>query len=85
MIYIMDVEKGVIVKSDISCPVKSVWPSVMMPQNPMDNLLVNGYLRDLDIPNEICDLIESWYSSQCLHIINDNCHWKIPVNYLLYS
>ena len=82
VIFIMDIEKGVFVKSDICCPVKSLWHSVVMPQNPMDKLLVNGYLRNRNIPKEICDLIVSWYSSQCLHIFKDNGHWKIPVNYL---
>eukprot|EP01084_Bolivina_argentea_P024282 45266_1 len=88
IIYVIDVKKGIMRRSNVCCPMRSAWHSVIMPQNGMDKLLVNGYLREICeliviyIPNAIFDLIVGWYSSECVHILKDDGHWKINVNYL---
>eukprot|EP01084_Bolivina_argentea_P098433 176901_1 len=82
-IFIMDIENGKIYKSKIDCPELSTWHSVIMPRNMIDEILVNGYLRKINIPQDLCDIILLWYSCQCLYLLKDNGHWKINLNYLL--
>lgn len=84
-IFIMDIDEGQFWKSKVKCPVKSAWHSIVMPQPPMDKLLVFGYLRGKKIPIEIVEIVVNLYSAECMHLLKDNGHWKVPIRCLLVT
>ena len=82
VIYIMDIDEGVIREIDVECPATSVWHSIIVPQNPMDRLLINGYLRNSKFPQELIKVVLSWYSCEQMHLLKDNEHYRISTKVL---
>ena len=76
-------------KSVIKCPVNDLFHAMVMPKNPVDEIVVFGWLREClrNIEMEMCmDLwimMLGWYSCDFVHLLKDDGHWKIPVNDLL--
>ena len=81
-IYIVDLEEGVIRKSNVQCPADSVWHAIVVPKNPMDSVLINGYLRNSNFPLELIEMVEMLYSSEMMHLLKADGHYRISTRTL---
>eukprot|EP01084_Bolivina_argentea_P275364 469591_1 len=89
ILNISDINNMYIEKSGVTCPVKDLFHAMVMPKNPMDGALVCGYIRycmndlKIDIPDDMVRILVKWVSCDYVHLLKDEGHWKIPVDYLL--
>eukprot|EP01084_Bolivina_argentea_P204862 349914_1 len=95
-IYILDINKWILTKSNIYCPSKGPYNIVCMGKRLKDKILVNGWIRFENkkskemIPIEILNLILSWFSEEEIHCLKAHSfkndkenHFKISMTPIL--
>eukprot|EP01084_Bolivina_argentea_P053669 98504_1 len=89
-ILIWDMKYDIIYQSNIRCPKKSRFKAVLINNNQLCSLIINGYIRLLNIeipPNDVLNLMYTFigYYNAFIHLIEFSTygkkggHWRIAV------
>lgn len=89
-IYIWNLETMQFRESETKCPIPDTFYAVIMGNTEKDEKLIQGFIRnefeDISfIPNDVINLIVSWYSDEEIHLFDDRegRHWRIGLSQIL--